>query len=91
MLRAARGQQPPVALHCRLSQCLNCCDGGHTVRVEYRGREIALIGARTEAELSEIIGNVDRIAEGDVPDALKSRVFQRWEDGRLVWHRNRDR
>jgi hypothetical protein len=76
-----------VALHARLSQCLNCCDGGHTVRVEHCGREVALVGVRTRAELDELLGVLDEVARGSVPERLERKVYQVWIDGRMVFHR----
>ena len=76
-----------VQAHCRLSQCLNCCDGGHTVRVEFRGTEVALIGVRTTAELEKVLADIEQIAVRDVPAELERRVYQVWVDGTLVFHR----
>lgn len=79
----------PVDVHCRLSQCLNCCDGGHTVRVECRGIEVALVGMRTSEELRmKVLNNIERIALRDIPPELEKRVWQVWVDGKMVWHRN---
>lgn len=75
--------------HVRLSQCLNCCDGGHTVRVELRGVEVALVGVRTCAELDQVLDALPEIGQRHVPPALRSRVYQEWVDGRMVYHRNR--
>ncbi len=78
-----------VDVHCRLSQCLNCCDGGHTVRVECRGVEVAMVGMRTGEELrAKVLDNIERIAQRDVPPELEKRVWQVWIDGEMVWHRN---
>ncbi len=88
MLAAARrwaeAGEPDV--HCRLSQCLNCCDGGHTVRVECRGREVALVGIRTTDELHRVLENIEAIGERDVPASLRPRVWQEWVDGEMVFH-----
>ncbi|MFT6398924.1 MAG: putative metal-binding protein [Bradymonadia bacterium] len=76
-------------VHFRLSQCLNCCDGGHTVRVECRGVEVALVGMRTSAELrTKVLDNIERIAVRDIPAELQKRVWQIWVDGEMVWHRS---
>ena len=77
-------------VHVRASQCLNCCDGGHTVRVEYQGNEVALVGIRTEAELERVLENIEAIAEREVPAGLAKRVYQVWVDGEMVFHKNLD-
>jgi hypothetical protein len=74
--------------HCRVSQCLNCCDAGHTVRVELDGDEVALVGIRTCAELDRVLNDLEAIGQRDVPATLTNRVYQVWRDGTLVWHRN---
>lgn len=79
-------RQDGVEAHVRLSQCLNCCDQGHTVRLEYRGREVALVGVRTEAELDEVIAAMEVTVQGRPPEALRRRLQQVWIDGRLVAH-----
>jgi hypothetical protein len=76
--------------HVRLSQCLHSCDGGHTVRVELHGREVALVGIRTCAELDRVLTHLPAIGQGNVPDGLRRRVWQVWEDGKLCWHIARD-
>lgn len=81
----AAGERP---VHCRISQCLNCCDGGHTVRVELRGREVCLVGIRTPEELARVLEAIDEIGNVEIPPALQKRVWQIWRDGKLVWHRN---
>lgn len=75
-----------VEAHVRLSQCLHSCDGGHTVRVEWRGWEVALVGIRTLAELERVLTELDAIGRGEVPAALLSRVWQVWKDGEMRWH-----
>jgi hypothetical protein len=91
-------------LHTRLSQCLNCCDGGHTVRLEFQGWEFALVGIRTEAEIAEVVNWAPQlvrmppalaalaeqpVGDGlDVPPWLLRRVYQVWRDGQMLWHRN---
>lgn len=79
--------QHGLSMHVRRSQCLSCCDGGHTVRVERYGVEIALVGIRTVAELETVLASIDDIATRNVPAALQSRLYQVWVDGDLVWHR----
>jgi hypothetical protein len=79
-------RQGGVEAHVRLSQCLNCCDQGHTVRLECRGREVALVGVRTEADLDEVIGAIEATVQGHPPEKLRRRVQQVWIDGRLVAH-----
>ncbi len=80
---ASRG----LDVHVRLSQCLHCCDGGHTVRVERGDNEVSLVGIRTVAELDGVLDAVERLARADVPEALRPRVWQRWEAGKMVFHR----
>lgn len=58
------------------------------MRLEWRGREVALVGIRTEAELQRVLDALEAIAAGQTPADLRSRVYQIWEDGTLVWHRN---
>ena len=78
-----------VDVHVRLSQCLNCCDGGHTVRVEHQGVEVALVGIRTTDELQSLVfGHIEAIARREIPAALRTRTYQIWVDGELVFHRN---
>lgn len=88
--------------HVRLSQCLNCCDGGHTVRLEHKGWEFAFVGIRTEDELQEFLrwahiivcfpeGIADKAGHPTqtserVPSSLLKRIYQIWHDGALVWH-----
>jgi len=74
--------------HCRVSQCLNCCDGGHTVRVELDGDEVALVGIRTLAELDRVLDALPAIGRRAVPESLQRRVYQVWIDGTLTWHLN---
>lgn len=74
--------------HCRISQCLNCCDGGHTVRVEFDGDEVALVGIRTTAELDRVLDALPSIGRRAVPAPLNRRVYQVWIDGELAWHLN---
>lgn len=74
--------------HCRLSQCLNCCEGGHTVRVELHDTEVALIGIRTVDEIRTVVTHLQAIGEDRVPPSLERRVYQRWYDGRMVFHRS---
>ena len=81
-------QQLGERAHVRASQCLNCCDGGHTVRIERRGVEIALVGIRTTVELDRVLQHLDEIAALDVPKTLHRRVYQVWTDGEMVHHRN---
>lgn len=80
-------EETGIEVHVRRSQCLSCCDGGHTVRIERHGVEVALVGIRTVAELRQVLENLDAIADQRVPDSLASRVYQVWRDGDLVWHR----
>jgi predicted metal-binding protein len=91
-----------IDAHVRLSQCLNCCDGGHTVRLEHKGWEFGFIGIRTEDELQDLLTLADAIVqfpphadgstnqplgqEHTVPAHLVKRIYQVWYDGRLVWH-----
>lgn len=72
--------------HARLSQCLNSCDAGHTVRVEWQGWEFAFVGIRTRDELDEIIGALALIAQQQTPDRLRRRLYQVWFEGRLRFH-----
>ena len=91
LLRAARAHASPDSpeVHVRLSQCLNCCDGGHTVRVEWQGREVALVGMRTVAELRDkVLANLDAIARHEIPADVERRVYQIWVDGELIHHKN---
>ena len=93
LLVSARAYSVPGSpdLHVRLSQCLNCCDGGHTVRVEWKGTEIALVGMRTVEELQcKVLENLEQIAKREVPDEVENRVYQVWVDGELRWHKNLD-
>ena len=92
-----------VHAHVRLSQCLNSCDGGHTVRLEYRGWEFAFVGIRTEEELQQLMqaagtvvnlpapiaGRLDRVpgTESPLPAWLDKRLYQVWLDGVMLWHR----
>lgn len=78
----------PQPVFCRLSQCLHCCDGGHTVRVECGQTEVALVGIRTAAELARVAEHIDDLGRGDVAPELAKRLWQRWDAGRMVWHRN---
>jgi hypothetical protein len=80
---SARG----LDVHARLSQCLHCCDGGHTVRVEHGGNEVSIVGIRTGEELERVLDHFDLLARAEVPERLVSRVWQRWEGGRMVFHR----
>lgn len=73
-------------VHVRLSQCLNCCDGGHTVRIECRGAEVALVGVRSTEELAEVFAEVERLGARDVPKRMRKRVWQEWQDGVMVYH-----
>jgi len=75
-------------MHVRISQCLNSCDGGHTVRLELRGREVALVGVRDQAELREIVANAREIALGELSARWQRRVYQIWRDGELLYHLN---
>ena len=75
------------SLHVRLSQCLHCCDGGHTVRVEQGNNEVALVGIRTCAELEQVLEHVEQLARTEVPASLTKRVWQRWTNGVMVFHR----
>lgn len=88
LLAAAKdaATQGEVPVHCRLSQCLNCCDGGHTVRVECRGNEVAVVGIRTVEELQDLVANIERLGERDVPSSLRKQVWQEWVDGEMVFH-----
>ena len=87
----ARARAAPVDVHVRLAQCLNCCDGGHTVRVECRGVEVALVGIRTTEELERlVVDRIDSIARREIPNDLQARVYQVWVDGDLIFHRNLD-
>jgi predicted metal-binding protein len=72
--------------HARLSQCLNSCDAGHTVRVEWQGWEFAFVGIRTCDELDEVIGALAEIAAQKTPEQLRKRLYQVWFDGRLQFH-----
>ena len=92
-----------VNAHVRLSQCLNCCDGGHTVRLEYRGWEFAFIGIRTEDELQQLMQAASTVVElpaqiaerlkrppgttEPLPNWLDKRLYQVWLDGVMLWHR----
>ena len=82
--------QRGIDAHVRLSQCLHSCDGGHTVRVELHGREVALVGIRTRDELERVLSHLDAIGRGQVPDALRKRVWQVWDQGTMRWHIARD-
>lgn len=72
--------------HARLSQCLNSCDAGHTVRVEWQGWEFAFVGIRSCAELDEVIDALAAIARQQAPERLQRRLYQVWFDGRLRFH-----
>lgn len=72
--------------HARLSQCLNSCDAGHTVRVEWQGWEFAFVGIRTRAELDEVINALSDIARGETPEHLRKRLYQTWYEGKLRFH-----
>jgi hypothetical protein len=103
-LGRARGQAHTPPCHARLSQCLNSCDGGHTVRLEHHGWEFAFVGIRTEDELDLLLDHAPCIVQ--LPEAiarrvgvdagttepldrrLEARLYQVWRDGRLCWHRN---
>jgi predicted metal-binding protein len=86
--RAIAAEKGP-AVHARLSQCLNCCDGGHTVRVEWRGTEIAVVGIRTVNELeTRVLDHLEAIARREIPPALERRIYQVWVDGELIHHKN---
>ena len=74
-------------VHVRRSQCLSCCDGGHTVRIEYQGTEIALVGIRKPEEMTGLLEDLGAIARRETPERWKKRVYQVWVDGELVWHR----
>ena len=76
------------ALHVRQSQCLNCCDGGHTVRIESGGVEVALVGIRTQSELRDVLAHLDAIAAEQIPAHLTRRVYQTWRDGVMTFHRS---
>lgn len=73
--------------HVRLSQCLNCCDGGHTVRLERGGVEVALVGVRTVAELHEVLLERGEILARPLESRVAARVYQVWRDGRMEFHR----
>lgn len=77
-------------IHIRRSQCLNCCDAGHTVRIEWRGNEVALVGIRTCAELEMVLQHAAEIGRFEVPPALRKRVYQVWSDGKMIHHKNMD-
>ncbi len=78
--------------HARASQCLHCCDGGHTVRIELGGDEVALVGVRTVDELREVMrANDALLRDADAPARWSRRVWQRWRQGTMVAHRNLDR
>ena len=89
LLQAARDAagDAGIELHCRVSQCLNCCDAGHTVRVEWRGNEVALVGIRTEDEMRAVVRDAADLGAREVPVRWRPRVHQEWVDGRLVYHR----
>lgn len=90
LLRAARAfaASEAVEVHCRVSQCLNCCDGGHTVRIEKEGLEVALVGVRTVQEMERVIAAAPVVAAGGEVAWVRGRTWQIWRDGRLVWHRS---
>ena len=71
----------------RLSQCLHSCDGGHTVRIESGGHELALVGVRTTGELGEVLSELDVLLAGQAGSRWRKRVYQEWRDGRMVYHR----
>ena len=93
-----------LAMHVRLSQCLNCCDGGHTVRLEWRGWEFAFIGIRTDEEVSRLVPlaptlvqrpralaeltGLDAACEDVVPDWALKRLYQVWFNGEMLWHKH---
>ncbi|TVQ95847.1 MAG: hypothetical protein EA398_16785 [Deltaproteobacteria bacterium] len=78
-----------INAHVRISQCLNSCDGGHTVRVELHGAEVALVGIRRIDELDRVLDHLRDIGERRVPPSLRRRVWQVWVDGKLHWHIHR--
>lgn len=83
----SRGTTPDGhPFHARLSQCLNSCDAGHTVRVEWQGWEFALVGIRTCGELDEVIDALAAIATQQAPERLQRRIYQIWFEGRLRFH-----
>ena len=84
--RASQGME----LHVRRSQCLNCCDAGHTVRVETPRHEVAIVGIRTVAELHRLLEDVEAIGRLEIPPRWQKRAYQVWVDGRLVRHAQLD-
>jgi predicted metal-binding protein len=89
LLDHARGRATTpdgTPFHARLSQCLNSCDAGHTVRVEWQGREFAFVGIRTCSELDQVINALGDIARGETPDHLGKRLYQVWTEGKITFH-----
>ena len=84
----AKATTDPSELHVRASQCLNSCDAGHTVRVESRGLEVAIVGVRTRDELTRVTNELSEITAGRIPEWIVPRVYQVWIDGELVYHRS---
>jgi hypothetical protein len=77
-----------ISMHCRLSQCLNCCDGGHTVRIERSGLEVAICGIRTTDEVARLVADAPAVGEGTKIRWISARTWQIWRDGRMLWHRS---
>ena len=103
--RIAKGADDDVALHACAearcaerddgarawrSQCHNCCDGGHTVRLERGDDEVYVVGIRTVAEMDALLADADRIVALDLPPKWRKRVYQVWRDGEMTWHINLD-
>lgn len=76
-----------VPMHIRISQCLNCCDGGHTVRLEFRGHEVAVCGVRTPEDIASVAAGAQGLVGGECVEPWSRRIYQRWDAGRLVYHR----
>lgn len=74
----------------RLSQCLNSCDVGHTVRLEGSGREVVLVGIRTTEELQMVLDSREALLALDAQAPFIRRVYQLWEEGRMAYHRQVD-
>lgn len=83
-------EEEGVAIHVRRSQCLNCCDGGHTVRIEFQGNEVALVGVRNCSELERVLEHAEQIGRLQIPEKFRKRVYQVWTDGKMIHHKNTD-
>lgn len=88
---AKKLRESSASLHVRGAQCLTCCDGGHTVRVEHHDLEIAFVGVRTERELAELFTELRGAVRGELEGKWRRRVYRIWRDGQLLWHHDHPR